>query len=83
VLILPETDAAAALHVAERCKNMLAKLQIPHETATVDGVITASMGVGTFHPSGETEPKHFVEVMDKLLYQAKQNGRNRIEFASL
>jgi diguanylate cyclase (GGDEF)-like protein/PAS domain S-box-containing protein len=83
VLVLPETDAAAAQHVAERCKKMLAKLQIPHEASTIDGVVTVSMGVGTFHPAGETGSKHFIEVVDKLLYQAKQNGRNRIEFANL
>jgi PleD family two-component response regulator len=42
------------------------------------------MGVGTIkQPSVEMEPKHFIDAVDKLLYKAKQNGRNRIEFASL
>lgn len=83
VLILPETDANAARQVAERCQKVIAKLQIPHETSTVDGCVTVSMGVGTFKPSGEMQPKHFIEVVDKLLYTAKKNGRNRIEFDSL
>lgn len=83
VLILPETDANAARQVAERCKTMVAKLEIPHETSAADGIVTASMGVATFKPSGAIEPKHLIEAVDKLLYKAKENGRNRIESASL
>jgi diguanylate cyclase (GGDEF)-like protein/PAS domain S-box-containing protein len=82
VLVLPETDENAALQVAERCHRMVEKLQIPHETSAA-GRLTVSMGVGTIKPSAEMEPKHFIEAVDKLLYKAKQNGRNRIEFASL
>lgn len=83
VLVLPETDENAALQIAERCHRLVEKLQIPHETSAAGGFVTISMGVGTIKPSAGMEPKHFVEAVDKLLYQAKQNGRNRIEFASL
>ncbi|GGC66296.1 GGDEF domain-containing protein [Undibacterium terreum] len=83
VLVLPETDAEAVLHVAERCKRKLENLQIPHEASSIGRFVTASMGVGTIRPSPEMESKHFVEAVDKLLYKAKQNGRNRIEFENL
>ncbi|MFZ6644817.1 GGDEF domain-containing protein [Undibacterium sp. TJN25] len=83
VLVLPETDANAALHVAERCKRKLENLQIPHEASTIGRFVSASMGVGTIKPSAEMEAKDFVEAVDKLLYKAKQNGRNRIECSNL
>lgn len=84
VLLLPETDESAALKVAERCQRMIEKLQIPHAASAAGKFVTVSMGVGTIkQPSVEMEPKHFIDAVDKLLYKAKQNGRNRIEFASL
>ncbi|KAJ0344444.1 hypothetical protein COL154_014012, partial [Colletotrichum chrysophilum] len=33
-LILPQTDNAAALKVAERCRGLVFKLQIPHVAST-------------------------------------------------
>lgn len=84
VLLLPETDENAALQVAEHCQRIIEKLQIPHAASAVGRFVTASMGVGTImQPSAEMEPRHFIEAVDKLLYKAKKNGRNRIEFASL
>ncbi len=84
VLLLPETDETAALQVAERCRRMIEKLQIPHEVSAAGRFVTVSMGVGTIRqPSAEMEPKHFIEAVDRLLYKAKQNGRNRIEFSNL
>lgn len=84
VLLLPETDENAALQVAEHCQRIIEKLQIPHAASAVGRFVTASMGVGTIkQPSAEMEPRHFIEAVDKLLYKAKKNGRNRIEFANL
>lgn len=83
-LLLPETDETAALKVAERCQRLIEELQIPHAASAVAKFITVSMGVGTTQqPPAEMEPKHFVEAVDRLLYKAKLNGRNRIEFANL
>ncbi len=83
MLVLPETDEKAALQAAERCHRMVEKLKIPHEASAAGRFVTISMGVGTIKPSAKMEPKQFIEAVDKLLYQAKQNGRNRIECASL
>ncbi len=79
VVILPETDTHAALQVAERCRNLIAKLEVRHEAAAADGIVTVSMGIGTIKPDGQMSQTHFVDVVDKLLYRAKANGRNRIE----
>jgi diguanylate cyclase (GGDEF)-like protein/PAS domain S-box-containing protein len=78
VLVLPETDAESANKVAERCRNLIFKEQITHEKSAVSQILTVSLGVGTITPSHKDEPIGFIEEVDRLLYQAKQNGRNRI-----
>ncbi|HEY9098691.1 MAG TPA: sensor domain-containing diguanylate cyclase [Thiobacillus sp.] len=83
MLVLPETDGKAALQVAERCQRLVEKLRIPHPVSQAGQYITVSMGVGTIQPSPKLAPHYLIEAVDKLLYQAKQNGRNRTESANL
>jgi diguanylate cyclase (GGDEF)-like protein/PAS domain S-box-containing protein len=83
VLLLPETDQSAALQVAERCRGLIEKLKIPHEKSEASQFLTASLGVGTINPSTEMVSDNFIEAVDKLLYAAKQKGRNRIESGRL
>jgi diguanylate cyclase (GGDEF)-like protein/PAS domain S-box-containing protein len=78
VLVLPESDAEAAAKVAERCRQLIFKEQIPHARSPVSGVLTISVGVGSIMPSHQDQPMAFVEATDKKLYLAKQQGRNRI-----
>lgn len=78
VLVLPETDSAAALKVAERCRGRVFREQIPHAQSDISAVLTVSMGVGTIIPGHQDQPLAFVESVDQQLYQAKQQGRNRI-----
>jgi diguanylate cyclase (GGDEF)-like protein/PAS domain S-box-containing protein len=78
VLILPETDAKAATKVAERCREMLANAQIPHEESLVDQVLTASLGISTIVPCLGDDMRAFIETVDRRLYKAKQKGRDRI-----
>ena len=77
-LILPETDQTAAFKVAERCRSMIFKEQIPHEKSAIGQLLSISIGVNTITPSSNDNLLAFVESADKLLYQAKQTGRNRI-----
>jgi diguanylate cyclase (GGDEF)-like protein/PAS domain S-box-containing protein len=79
VLGLPETDAKSAKKVAERCRNLIFKEQIPHEKSQVSQILTVSLGVGTIIPSHtDDDPIMFIEDVDRRLYQAKQKGRNCI-----
>jgi diguanylate cyclase (GGDEF)-like protein/PAS domain S-box-containing protein len=79
VLVLPETDGPAALKIAERCRSMLAQLQISHEGSQVSPHLSASIGVGTVLPAVDSVLADFIDSVDKTLYAAKQNGRNRVE----
>jgi diguanylate cyclase (GGDEF)-like protein/PAS domain S-box-containing protein len=78
VLVLPETDAKSAKMVAERCRKLIFKEQIPHEKSKISQILTISLGVGTIIPSHQDDPIGFIEEVDKRLYQAKQQGRNCI-----
>lgn len=79
VMVLPETDAAAALKIAERCRSMVAQLQIPHAGSQVSPHLSISIGVGTLLPGVDGVLADFIHGVDKTLYQAKQLGRNRVE----
>jgi len=76
--ILPETDIVTAMNMAERCSQLVEKSKIPHADSPLGGVLTLSMGVGTITPSRNDDPIAFINVVDRKLYEAKQNGRNRI-----
>ncbi|WP_439135608.1 sensor domain-containing diguanylate cyclase [Pseudomaricurvus sp.] len=82
VFILPETDTKSAQKIADRCLKLIAEAQIPHEFSDVSALLTISMGVDTVIPDRDIEPVEFIERVDRLLYKAKQAGRNRAEFGS-
>ncbi|MNF41490.1 Phytochrome-like protein cph2 [compost metagenome] len=81
VLILPATDEPAARQVAERCRKLIRERCIPHEKSAIASLLTISLGVGTISPGQQDLPLPFIEAVDRLLYQAKQRGRNRLESA--
>lgn len=78
VLVLPETPAESARTVAERCRNLIIEEQILHERSGASQVVTVSLGTGTIIPSHKDQLIPFIEEVDRRLYQAKQQGRNRI-----
>ncbi|MFG0381965.1 sensor domain-containing diguanylate cyclase [Pseudomonas sp. zbq_18] len=78
VLVLPETDAESAKQIAERCRKLVGHLRIPHEQSKVAQLLTLSLGVGTIIPEAHDSPMAFIEAVDRLLYQAKQQGRDRL-----
>lgn len=73
-VLAPHTRIEAASQLAERLKHLVALEQ----HAGLAGV-TISIGVATYI-STESE-RSFFDRFDAALYEAKQNGRNRIEIA--
>jgi diguanylate cyclase (GGDEF)-like protein/excisionase family DNA binding protein len=70
--LLPNTDEAGALQVAER-----ARLAV----VATDGTVTASVGVATFPRDGTTATGVLLAA-DRACYVAKRGGRNRIATAA-
>ncbi|HRE16205.1 MAG TPA: sensor domain-containing diguanylate cyclase [Rhodocyclaceae bacterium] len=83
VVLLPETDAAGARKVADRCQRLIEKQGITHTDSPHGQQVTVSIGVGTIVPSDQSKPSEFIDAVDKQLYAAKHNGRNRIETVEL
>jgi diguanylate cyclase (GGDEF)-like protein len=78
VLLLPSTDREAARNVAERCRKLLAQIEIAHARSGVGRLVTVSLGVGTIAPGAHDDPAVFLDRIDRRLYQAKSAGRDRI-----
>lgn len=78
VLLLPETDVAAAGKMAERCRDLILAERIPHAQSLVGPVLTISVGAATCIPGYTDESRSFIDVVDKRLYRAKEKGRNSI-----
>jgi diguanylate cyclase (GGDEF)-like protein len=78
LIVLPETPAAGAIHVAEALRREIESLRV----AVDDGIeaVTASIGVATSTPE-ELEVDALVSRADRALYRAKDGGRNRVEVA--
>ncbi|WP_370659651.1 diguanylate cyclase [Massilia polaris] len=79
VLILLATGEASALNVAERCRKILARENIPHAGAAEAeaSLVTVSMGVGTTAPGAHDDAGAFLDMVDRRLYRAKAEGRDR------
>jgi diguanylate cyclase (GGDEF)-like protein len=78
-VVLPGTDHAGALCVAESIRKALVALAIPH-TASPLGIVTISLGVATARPSGErgVDKLELIRDADAMLYRSKSGGRNRV-----
>ncbi len=78
-IILPATDAAEALAVAETVRKAIEGLKVPHAGNPDSGKVTASLGVATAlaRAGGAIRmPESLVLSADKALYMAKSEGRN-------
>lgn len=81
--ILPETDHAAALAVAERGRRDIAALGLPHATSPVSDHVTISLGVVTAACHERTRTVELLRAVDAALYRAKRQGRNQAVGESL
>lgn len=82
VVLLPETDTAGALRVAQRIKAAVAGLALPHPASEVSDRVTLSIGVCAAHAHIGMDGGILVAAADAALYRAKRLGRDRIELAS-
>lgn len=80
-VILPDTTLRAAAPVAERLRELIEKSPLP--LAGQELRITASLGISTYLMSSPESPEELVQQADDFLYQAKQDGRNRVRHAEL
>jgi len=79
-VVLPYTRLDGAMLIAERIRENIAATPIHVGEGTV--FITVSIGVGSVAPTHMYTDEAFLNFcmgLDKALYRAKENGRNRVE----
>jgi diguanylate cyclase (GGDEF)-like protein len=74
-IILPETDIAGAVNVANRVCKHIANLNFNYQTQRIK--VTASLGVAQASDEALSH-EELITHADKALYQAKANGRNQV-----
>lgn len=78
VMLLPQTDTAGALVVAELARSAVEALQLPHSDRPLRKV-SVSVGIATHASNGLGQSmQSLVKHADEALYQAKAAGRNRV-----
>lgn len=77
VIVLPDTDEAGALTVAEKIRACVSAMNIAH-AASVYGHVTVSIGAATRIANQDTEVDTVLQTADQALYQAKHAGRDRV-----
>ena len=80
VVILPGATLAAASAVTNRLCERINQLGLPH-LASPFGQVTVSAGVACSSSARGVTAESLVASADRALYDAKRNGRNRVEQA--
>ncbi len=79
VCVLPKSDLKNALQVAQKLQSAILSRALPHKFSSVHDCVTLSFGVTASNPAlTKQTPSELLIAADKMLYQAKQQGRNRI-----
>ena len=83
VAVMPDTDLEGAHLLAERWRTNVAELALPHQYSNAEGHVTISVGYASLKPTQFQSPMELLEMTDKMLYQAKEQGRNQVCGASM
>jgi diguanylate cyclase (GGDEF)-like protein/PAS domain S-box-containing protein len=77
VIVLPNTDNAGAMHVANLACEAIRGRALPH-AGNPPGIVTLSVGCATMIPMSGHKVSDLIDMADAAVYKAKQNGRNQV-----
>lgn len=77
-ILLPNTDSTGATLRAEQYREAVENLKIIHAANTPSPYVTLSVGVGTVVAQTSDNAGMLLHAADNALYQAKNQGRNRV-----
>ncbi len=78
IALLPGTDTNGAHVLAERLRSRVEELRLPHECSDTSRWVTISVGYASLVPSQDNSARQLLQDADRMLYQAKTEGRNRV-----
>lgn len=78
VVVMPDTSATVAAEVAERLRESIDAMQFTVAAGKQQLSITTSVGVASLSDRKADNSATLMEKADKALYEAKNNGRNRV-----
>ena len=75
-VLLPDTDSVGAQGIAESLMPKIHQLDIEHRDSPVCECVTVSIGAYSIVPESSASNESLINLADKNLYQAKEQGRN-------
>lgn len=75
-VILPDTDDAGGIKIAEDIRQAVHDAKIPHEKSEIDPYLTISLGGYSTIPKPNQDSHCLIEKADACLYKAKNSSRN-------
>ncbi|MFZ6774809.1 GGDEF domain-containing protein [Undibacterium sp. SXout7W] len=82
IVMLPNMDTDSAMRFAERLRDAIWNLNIPHNKSHHQRV-TISVGFSSYLKQSNADPQHLLKTADAALYMAKNSGRNQCSFLPL
>lgn len=79
MVILPNTDLAGGVHVAELIQSGVSQLQLRHAHSSASDRVTLSIGVASQVPKPGADSALLIAAADQALYAAKNQGRNCVQ----
>ena len=80
IILLPDTGENGCRHLAETIRAAVENLNIEHQASPLTPHLTVSVGAVTCVAADTITQEDLLDAADRLLYQAKQDGRNRVSF---
>jgi adenylate cyclase len=80
-VIIPNASPEVAIMIAKKISDHLRALQLPHSSSQASEYVSLSCGVASTSKNLVTSPENLIKQADLALYQAKEQGRDRVVLA--
>ncbi|MDO9191487.1 MAG: GGDEF domain-containing protein [Undibacterium sp.] len=83
ILMLPNMPEVFAIPFADKLRDAIWDMAIPHLKSRIAKQISVSIGVSTYDQENKSSMLSLIDAADAALYKAKQNGRNQVFYVPL